>query len=141
MHRVRPQAALADLFRAWHRQAEVLRLVRASLPSTIEIVEELESDDLVLADPTQIHQIIMNLLTNAAQALSGTEVQRLVDSLGWEGPSARRADAMVRLALDLGLRRGEIAGRVLDPAGEPLFGVRVVARREGDLDNLVNASR
>jgi integrase len=37
-----------------------------------------------------------------------------VDSLGWAGPSARRADAMVRLALDLGLRRGEIAGLTLE---------------------------
>lgn len=48
------------------------------------------------------------------KALSSIEVQRLVDSLGWEGPSARRADAMVRLALDLGLRRGEIAGLALE---------------------------
>jgi site-specific recombinase XerD len=48
------------------------------------------------------------------KALSNIEVQRLVDSLGWEGPSARRADAMVRLALDLGLRRGEIAGLALE---------------------------
>ena len=48
------------------------------------------------------------------KALSSTEVQRLVASLGWEGPSARRADAMVRLALDLGLRRAEIAGLALE---------------------------
>jgi len=48
------------------------------------------------------------------KALSSIEVQRLVDSLGWEGPSARRADAMVRCALDLGLRRGEIARLSLD---------------------------
>jgi len=48
------------------------------------------------------------------KALSDAEVQRLVDALGWEGPSARRADAMVRLALDLGLRRGEIARLALE---------------------------
>jgi len=48
------------------------------------------------------------------KALSSSEVKRLVDSLGWEGPSARRADAMVRLALDLGLRRGDIAGLALE---------------------------
>ena len=48
------------------------------------------------------------------KALSTHEVQRLVDSLGWEGPSARRSDAMVRLALDLGLRRGEIAWLALE---------------------------
>jgi integrase/recombinase XerC len=48
------------------------------------------------------------------KALSSAEVQRLLGSLGWDGPSARRADAMVRLALDLGLRRGEIAGLALE---------------------------
>jgi integrase len=48
------------------------------------------------------------------KGLSDAEVQQLVDSLGWEGPSARRADAMVRCALDLGLRSGEIATLGLD---------------------------
>ena len=48
-------------------------------------------------------------LASLPKALSSAEVQRLVASLGWEGPSARRADAMVRCALDLGLRCGEIA--------------------------------
>jgi integrase/recombinase XerC len=45
----------------------------------------------------------------------------LVDSLDGQGPSARRADAMVRCALELGLRCGEIAKLALDdidwPAG------------------------
>lgn len=53
-------------------------------------------------------------LASLAKALSSAEVERLVDSLGWEGPSARRADAMVRCALDLGLRCGEIATLALD---------------------------
>jgi site-specific recombinase XerD len=53
-------------------------------------------------------------LTSLPKALSSAEVERLVESLGWEGPSARRADAMVRCALDLGLRCGEIATLALD---------------------------
>jgi integrase/recombinase XerC len=53
-------------------------------------------------------------LASLPKALSDAEVQRLVDSLGWKGPSARRADAMVRCALDLGLRSGEIATLGLD---------------------------
>ena len=54
-------------------------------------------------------------LASLPKALSGAEVERLVDSLGaWQGPSARRADAMVRCALDLGLRCGEIAKLALD---------------------------
>jgi len=53
-------------------------------------------------------------LATLPQALSSTEVERLEAALGGEGRSARRADAMVRCALDLGLRRGEVAGLSLD---------------------------
>jgi len=48
---------------------EVLKLLRASLPSTIKIHRDIQSDSLVLADPTQIHQILMNLCTNAGHAM------------------------------------------------------------------------
>lgn len=49
---------------------EALRMLRSSLPTTIEIKQEIHSDEgVVLADPTQIHQILMNLCTNAAQAM------------------------------------------------------------------------
>ncbi len=49
---------------------EALKLLRASLPSTIEIREEISPDcGVIMADPTQFHQIIMNLCTNAYQAM------------------------------------------------------------------------
>ena len=48
---------------------EVLKMLRASLPSTIDIRQNVASKAVVLADPTQIHQILMNLCTNAAQAM------------------------------------------------------------------------
>ncbi len=49
---------------------EALKLLRASLPSTIEIRQNIEvKDSVVLADPTQIHQILMNLCTNAAHSM------------------------------------------------------------------------
>lgn len=49
---------------------EALALLRASLPSTIEIHQNIESGlGNVLADPTMIHQILMNLGTNAAHAM------------------------------------------------------------------------
>lgn len=48
---------------------EVLKLIRASLPATIEIQQTIVSDELVLGDPTQIHQVIMNLCTNAGYAM------------------------------------------------------------------------
>lgn len=51
---------------------EVLKLIRASFPSNIEIRQELDTDcGTVLADSTQMHQIIMNLCTNAYHAMMG----------------------------------------------------------------------
>ena len=50
---------------------EVLKFMRASLPATIEIREDIDSDSgAILADPVQIHQIMMNLCTNAHHAMS-----------------------------------------------------------------------
>jgi len=51
---------------------EALKLLRASIPTTIEIRQNLLSDSLVLGDPTQIHQILMNLCTNAQHAMGET---------------------------------------------------------------------
>lgn len=48
---------------------EVLTLLRSSLPSTIEIESQFNSTSLVEADPTQIHQVVMNLGTNAYHAM------------------------------------------------------------------------
>ncbi|MCP4691565.1 MAG: response regulator [Desulfobacterales bacterium] len=49
---------------------EVLKLSRATLPSTIEIKQDIQSGRcMVMADPTQINQILMNLITNAFHAM------------------------------------------------------------------------
>ncbi len=48
---------------------EVLKLIRATLPATIEIKQEIKSDALVSGTPSQIHQILMNLCTNAGYAM------------------------------------------------------------------------
>ncbi|MDD5759847.1 MAG: transporter substrate-binding domain-containing protein [Desulfobulbaceae bacterium] len=48
---------------------EALALLRASIPTTIEIQQEIVSRASVQADATQIHQLVMNLCTNAYQAM------------------------------------------------------------------------
>jgi PAS domain S-box-containing protein len=48
---------------------EALKMIRASLPSTIEIEQNVASKAAVMADPTQIHQVLMNLCTNGAHAM------------------------------------------------------------------------
>lgn len=52
---------------------EGLKMLRSSIPSTISITEEIEENGgTILADPTQIYQILMNLCTNAYQAMEET---------------------------------------------------------------------
>ncbi len=49
---------------------EVLKMLRSSLPTTIDIVEHLDPEcGEIQADPTQLHQIVMNLCTNAFHAI------------------------------------------------------------------------
>jgi len=49
---------------------EALALLKEMLPSTIEIIESIDPGcSPVIADPTQIHQLIMNLCVNAYQAM------------------------------------------------------------------------
>jgi PAS domain S-box-containing protein len=52
---------------------EAIKLLRSSIPATIEIREDIDNTcGAVLADPTQIHQLIMNLGTNAYHAMKET---------------------------------------------------------------------
>ncbi len=49
---------------------ETLKMLRASIPTTIEIRRQIATTDgIVSANPTQIHQVLMNLCTNAAHAM------------------------------------------------------------------------
>jgi len=52
---------------------ESLKLLRSSIPTTIEVTQNIvEGPCTVMADPTQMQQIIMNLSTNASQAMQET---------------------------------------------------------------------
>ena len=51
---------------------EALKLLRSSIPSTITITQTVADCGLVMADPTQLHQLLMNLCTNAYHAMRET---------------------------------------------------------------------
>ncbi len=48
---------------------EALKLLRSILPVTIAMESRIQTNSLIEADPTQIHQVIINLGTNAAHAM------------------------------------------------------------------------
>jgi PAS domain S-box-containing protein len=72
---------------------EALKLIRASVPASIEVRSKIVSRASALADPTQIHQIVMNLCTNAAHAMraeGGNLAVELTDITLAQGESSRR---------------------------------------------------
>jgi len=61
---------------------ETLELLRPTIPTTIQMQTELNSTAKIIADPSQLHQLIMNLCTNGYQAMpdaTGTLIISLKD--------------------------------------------------------------
>ncbi len=48
---------------------EALKLIRSAIPTSIQIEQNIVSESSIMGDTTRIHQIFMNLCTNAAQAM------------------------------------------------------------------------
>ncbi len=77
---------------------EAIRLLNASLPRTIKIVKEISQDAYVLADPVQIHQVIMNLCTNASHAMreNGGILGVEIRPAGFDKPAPQKPQDLVR---------------------------------------------
>ena len=106
---------------------ESLKLLRASLPATIEIRESIDpACGPILSDPTQIHQIMMNLCTNAYHSMEeggGVLSVCVTREKGEPPPAGDPSDvttgALVRLAVqDTG---AGIAPEVIDRIFDPYF--------------------
>ncbi|MFH1020715.1 MAG: PAS domain S-box protein [Pseudomonadota bacterium] len=91
---------------------EALKLLRSSIPSNIEIQQNINPEcGTVLADPVQIHQIIMNLCTNAYQAITG---QSGIISVSLAPVILAQAD----IASKVGLQPGHYLKLVVEDNGE-----------------------
>jgi len=63
-----------------HILKEVLKLSRSTLPTTIEIKQKIDKEcGMIMADPTQVHQIVMNLITNAFHSMEESNGTLTVD--------------------------------------------------------------
>lgn len=103
---------------------ETYRLLRASLPSTISIRQDIHSKAAAMADPTQIHQVVMNLCTNAAHAMreTGGVLSVVLDDLLVEDSLVNQRPGLVtgpylRLTIeDTGYGMGgKLIERIFDP--------------------------
>jgi signal transduction histidine kinase/ActR/RegA family two-component response regulator len=71
---------------------EVVKLLRVALPAQVELVRAFDRETpTVLADPTQMHQLMMNLCTNAWQALDGAagRIEIRLESVTLDAAAAR----------------------------------------------------
>ncbi len=115
---------------------EALKLLRASLPAKIDIQQDIQADcGLVLADPTQIHQIVMNLATNAYHSMEENGGRLLIglEQIRMEPDPKLQPDLIpggyVRLRIqDTG--KG-IEQHALDKIFEPYFTTKEVGRGTG----------
>ncbi|MBF9016570.1 MULTISPECIES: cache domain-containing protein [unclassified Oceanispirochaeta] len=69
----RQEKSTDNIFRMQPEVENALRLLRATIPTTIEIQQNLDPDcRTIKGDPTQLHQIVMNLATNSYHAMEAT---------------------------------------------------------------------
>ncbi len=115
---------------------EVLELLRASLPTTIQIKQRVKASGTILADPTQIHQIIMNICTNAAQAMDkegGTLTVALSTAKLTEndlaGEPHLKAGRYTHLQIDD--TGSGISQEIIDRIFEPFFTTKEVGKGSG----------
>ncbi len=103
---------------------EAIKLLRASLPSSVDLRFIVESESgTVLADPTQIQQIVMNLCTNAVHAMEDRGLLKLtLSDFSFESPREAPAPDMqpgayLRLSVsDTGHGMSkEVMGHLFDP--------------------------
>ncbi len=116
---------------------EALKLIRASIPTTVEIRSSIKKDaGVVLADPTQIHQVMMNLCTNAAHAMEafGGVLEVTLGALSLDGKTAVAGETPATGAYLL--LRVTDTGEGIDPAllsriFDPYFTTRQVGEGTG----------
>jgi len=111
---------------------EALQLMRASLPASVALESSIDSGTaMVLADQGQMHQVVINLVTNAAAALRG-RTGRVVVQLGnlpASGGAEPAAPATVRLRVT---DDGEgMTPEVLERIFEPFFTTRATGEGTG----------
>jgi PAS domain S-box-containing protein len=105
---------------------EPLKLIKASLPSNIEIASRIQAKDaMIMANPVQIHQLVMNLCTNAYHAMEQTG-GKLSVSLSVQGPVADDGgtlppDAATHACLTVSDTGTGIAPEALSRIFEPYF--------------------
>jgi PAS domain S-box-containing protein len=102
---------------------EALAMLRASLPATVAIVERIAEAPSVFGDGGKLHQVIINLVTNAAHAIG-----EAMGSITVELVALERERAVRLTVIDTGCGMDEtVMGRIF----EPFFTTKAVGKGTG----------
>jgi CheY-like chemotaxis protein len=102
---------------------DALKLLRASAPATVQIERNLVSGT-IMGDPTQIHQVVLNLCTNALHAMAGEQGTLVVslepvevdERLASEIPNLKPGEYMRLMVSDTGHGMDpQTVSRIFDP--------------------------
>ncbi|WP_320170351.1 ATP-binding protein [Maridesulfovibrio sp.] len=115
---------------------ETVDFIKASLPRNIEVSAVVpDGAPLVMADPTQIHQVIMNLCTNSFQSLRGAGGSIVVAlttvEVGDEQAQFMRVSPGVYLRLEISDNGPGIDVDILDKIFDPFFTTKGKAEGTG----------
>jgi PAS domain S-box-containing protein len=111
--------------------SEVLEVIAGSLPAGVRIEHTLSSGDAgVMGDPTQLHQVVMNLCANAVQAIKGEgTVTVRVDTVEFDAPRTVTTGALPRgpyVRLSVADTGSGIAPNLIDRIFDPFFTTKEV---------------
>lgn len=115
---------------------EVVKFIRSTIPTSIEIKENIESHALINGNAIQLHQILMNLCTNAAHAMhdSGGILEILLRDLtpnispGWQHLHLPPGNYLELVVTDTGIGIDE---EIIDVIFEPYFTTKGVGEGTG----------
>jgi len=116
--------------------AEALNFLKASLPKTIDIQTKINEDcGMVVADATQIHQVIMNLVTNAYHAMqtSGGTLTVILEQILADAAHSGPADLLAGPYAFLEIRDTGtgIPNGMMDKIFEPYFTTKETGKGSG----------
>ncbi|MBT3805651.1 MAG: PAS domain S-box protein [Desulfobacula sp.] len=116
---------------------DALKFLRSTIPTTINIHQRIQTtEEMILADPTQINQIIMNLCINASHAmeqtggdLSVTLKKVILDNNSAKNNSGLKSGAHVKIMIsDTG---PGIDPEIIDQIFDPYFTTKEVGKGSG----------
>jgi len=109
---------------------ESMQMLRAGLPTTIRIVDNIEDVPAIHADTTQLHQIVTNLITNAAHAI-GDKIGTITVTVRRTVVALTPGTATAAVSLSVADTGCGMDPSIVDRVFEPFFTTKEVGQGSG----------